>query len=86
MLRLPVEGGPVVLTDLVQGMQAAEDEGEPMVALGQGSMDHHGLAKASQAEWFIVELDSVAPDVDMLDALEQSYQYLVSEGLARGSR
>jgi sugar phosphate isomerase/epimerase len=55
---------------------------DPQVALGEGAIDIHGLAKASQAEWFVVELDKCA--TDMMEAIEKSYQYLVGEGLARG--
>ena len=57
---------------------------DPQVALGQGAMDLRGLAATSQAEWFVVELDDCA--TDMMEAIEQSYQFLVGEGLASGKR
>jgi len=58
----------------------------PMVALGQGVMDLPALTAASggNAAWFIVELDHCA--TDMLDAVEQSYTYMISNGLAHGKQ
>ena len=41
-------------------------------------------AGAEHTEWMIVELDRC--DTDMVDAVQQSYDYLVGEGLARGSK
>jgi sugar phosphate isomerase/epimerase len=60
--------------------------GEPMVALGEGSMDIPALVKAGagSTEWLIVELDQVAGD--MLEAIDKSYRYMVGEGLARGNK
>ena len=53
---------------------------DPMVAVGQGVLDFHAIvAAASGAQWLIVELDRCA--TDMLVAVEQSYHYLVQEGL-----
>lgn len=59
---------------------------EPMVAVGEGVMDIPAVVAAGQdhAEWLIVELDRCA--TDMMVAVEKSYKYLVSEGLARGNR
>ncbi len=59
-------------------------QGEPMVAVGQGTLDFHEIVEAGQgnAEWLIVELDQCA--TDMMDAVEQSYSYLVEEGLGHG--
>lgn len=58
----------------------------PMVPLGQGVMDLPGLvdASAGNAEWLIVELDHCA--TDMLDAVDASYRYMISNGLAHGNR
>ncbi|MDQ4078041.1 MAG: sugar phosphate isomerase/epimerase [Chloroflexota bacterium] len=60
-------------------------KGEPMVAVGQGSLDVPRIIEAGdgQAEWLIVELDSSA--TDMMEAVEESYRYLVEEGLGRGT-
>jgi sugar phosphate isomerase/epimerase len=57
---------------------------EPMVAVGQGALDFHKILEASagNAEWLIVELDRCA--TDMMEAVEQSYHYLVEEGLGHG--
>jgi sugar phosphate isomerase/epimerase len=59
--------------------------GEPQVAVGQGVMDVPAIIKAGEGttEWLIVELDQCA--TDMLEAVRQSYQYLVGQGLARGN-
>ena len=41
-------------------------------------------AGAEHTEWLIVELDRCA--TDMVEAVQSSYDYLVGEGLARGSK
>jgi sugar phosphate isomerase/epimerase len=58
----------------------------PMTAVGAGRVDIPGVAAASagSAKWFIVELDRCA--TDMLEAVRQSYQYLIGKGLARGNK
>jgi len=50
--------------------------GEPMVALGEGSVDIPGIVKDNEAhnEWLIVELDNCATDV--FDAITSSLRYL----------
>jgi sugar phosphate isomerase/epimerase len=58
---------------------------EPQLALGEGAMDIPAVIAAADPEvlrWLVVELDSCA--TDMLEAVERSYRYLTSEGLARG--
>ncbi len=57
-----------------------------MVAVGQGVMDFPAIMEASMgtAEWLIVELDRCA--TDMMEAVAQSYDYLVGQGLARGAK
>ena len=58
-------------------------EKDPMVAVGQGVLDFHAIIPAaSGAQWLIVELDRCASD--MLKAVDESYCYLVGEGLAHG--
>ena len=58
-------------------------EKEPMVAVGQGVLDFPTIIPAATgAQWLIVELDRCA--TDMLDAVDESYRYLVGEGLAHG--
>ena len=52
-----------------------------MMAVGSGKMDFSPIVEVADfAEYLIVELDSCA--TDMLDALKQSYDYLVGNGLA----
>jgi sugar phosphate isomerase/epimerase len=60
---------------------------EPHTAVGQGKLDIPAIVKAADPnvlEWLIVELDSCA--TDMWEAVEQSYAYLVGNGLAVGSK
>ena len=60
------------------------DMDDAMTAVGSGKMDVPAIvdATAETAEWHIVELDRC--DGDMLQALQDSYTYLTSNGLARG--
>lgn len=53
-----------------------------MVAVGDGVMDFAAIAKASNgaARYWVVELDRCA--TDMLMAVERSYRYITSRGLA----
>ena len=62
------------------------DKDDNMTAVGGGKMDVPGIVKASAdtAEWHIVELDRCA--TDMLQAVRDSYDYLTSNGLARGKK
>ncbi len=56
-------------------------------AVGSGKLDMPaiiGAADPSVLEWLVVELDNC--DTDMLQAVKQSYRYLVSSGLAAGNR
>ena len=59
---------------------------EPMQPIGSGVLDWPAIVQAggSHTEWLIVELDRCA--TDMTEAVQQSYDYLVGEGLARGNR
>lgn len=59
-------------------------KGQDMTAVGKGIMDWPATLAGAQAEWLIVELDSCA--TDMLEAVRDSYDYLVGEGLATGRR
>ena len=72
-------GGRAPLLHIKDG-PAAKDA--PMTAVGDGVMDFAAIARASAAEWWIVELDDCA--TDMLEAVEKSYRYLAGKGLARG--
>ncbi len=56
-------------------------------AVGSGKMDVPSIISSADPdvlEWVIVELD--ACETDMLEAVEQSYAYLTSAGLAEGNR
>jgi sugar phosphate isomerase/epimerase len=57
---------------------------QPMVAVGQGTMDFRAIipAHADHTEWLVVELDHCA--TDMLEAVAHSYRYLADEGLGHG--
>jgi sugar phosphate isomerase/epimerase len=60
---------------------------QPMKPIGQGVLDIPSIvssADPSILEYLIVELDST--EIDPLDAVEQSYDYLVGNGIASGNR
>lgn len=63
----------------------ATNDGD-MTAVGSGVIDVPAIiaAGADHAEWLIVELDRCA--TDMMTAVEESYAYLVGEGLAKGTK
>lgn len=65
-----VKDGPCTTTD-------------PMTALGTGTVDVAGVLRANPAiEWHVVELDACATDI--VQAVRQSYRYLVDSGLSTG--
>ncbi|MEQ8676617.1 MAG: sugar phosphate isomerase/epimerase [Aggregatilineales bacterium] len=57
---------------------------DPMVAAGEGVMDIPGIVDAGgdHVEMLVVELDRCA--TDMMTAVEDSFNYLVNEGLGHG--
>ena len=57
---------------------------DAMLAVGAGGMPIAAVVEAAAAEWHIVELDRC--DADMLQAVQDSYVYLTSNGLARGKK
>jgi len=60
---------------------------QPMKAIGQGVLDMPSIIGAADPEileYLIVELDSC--DIEPLEAVKQSYDYLVGSGLAAGNR
>jgi sugar phosphate isomerase/epimerase len=63
-------------------------KGQPMTAVGDGVMDFPPIVKAGAGitEWMVVEIDSVAADRDMMEAVERSYKYLVGNKLAAGRK
>lgn len=59
----------------------------PMVAVGKGKMPVAkvvGAADPAVLRWLVVELDECA--TDMLQAVQDSYTYLVRKGLAKGRK
>jgi sugar phosphate isomerase/epimerase len=61
----------------------AETEADYMVPVGQGTVDVRAALTANDAvRWHIVELDRSR--IDQFEALRQSYDYLVGNGLSRG--
>jgi sugar phosphate isomerase/epimerase len=62
-------------------------QGAPMVAVGAGKMDFPAVFKAADpklVKWAIVELDICA--TDMVQAVAESYAYLVGKKLAKGKK
>jgi len=59
---------------------------DPMAPLGSGVLDIPAIVRAGgeNTEWTIVELDEVA--MDALDAVAQSYRYMVDNGFAKATR
>ncbi len=60
---------------------------QPMVAVGSGKMDVAKVVAAADPKvlrWLVVELDACA--TDMLEAVRQSYDWLVGKGLATGRK
>jgi len=63
------------------------DPPQPHTAVGQGVLDMPSIIAAADLavlEWLIVELDSCG--TDMVQAVEDSYRYLIDNGLAAGNR
>lgn len=59
----------------------------PMTAAGAGKVNIAACVQAADPkvlQWLVVELDACA--TDMTQAVEQSYRYLTSQGLAQGNR
>jgi sugar phosphate isomerase/epimerase len=64
---------------------AISQETDWMVPVGQGTLDIPSALRASDTvDWHIVELDR--SKMDMIDALRESYDYLIGNGFSRGSK
>ncbi len=74
-----IKDGPARYTESLD-----DDEPEPMVAVGQGTQNFPEVVKAASdnIEWMIVELDNCA--TDMMTAVQESYDYLTKNSLAKG--
>lgn len=60
----------------------AEDNPEPMTAVGKGTQDFPAIIKATpDTEWLVVEMDKVATDV--FEALKESVAYMTRQQLVR---
>lgn len=62
-------------------------KGQPHTAVGSGTLDIPKIIAAADShvlQWHVVELDESG--TDMMQAVEESYRYLVGEGLATGNR
>ncbi|AIE86117.1 sugar phosphate isomerase/epimerase family protein [Fimbriimonas ginsengisoli] len=57
-------------------------KGEPMTAVGHGTVDVRACIEAANPAWLVVELDEY--DGDMMDAVRDSHAYLTGNGLAAG--
>jgi sugar phosphate isomerase/epimerase len=57
---------------------------QAMVAVGDGVMDFASILVNAAADWLIVELDRC--DTDMMQAVEDSYHYMIKEELAHGRK
>lgn len=63
------------------------DPASPMTPVGQGKVDIAGCLKAAEGSalrWAVVELDEA--DRDMMVALRESCEFLISNGLATGTK
>jgi sugar phosphate isomerase/epimerase len=61
----------------------AEDNPDPMTPVGKGSLDFPGIIRSARdhAQCLVVEMDTV--DMDVFEALRQSLNYMVRNGLAK---
>jgi sugar phosphate isomerase/epimerase len=57
---------------------------EPMTAVGHGTVNIPACIQAANPAWLIVELDEYAGK--MMNAVRDSYTYLVGQGLAAGNK
>ncbi len=64
----------------------ADDNPDPMVAVGKGTQNFPAIVKAANGntEWMIVEMDKTTTDV--FEALQESYDYLIKNGMAKGRK
>ncbi len=78
---LHIKDGPAVWHDSLM-----DDYPDPMVSVGKGTQDFPAIVKAANGntEWMIVEMDKTTNDV--FDALQESYDYLIKNGMAKGRK
>lgn len=73
-----IKDGPARWSD-----KLAEDNPDPMTPVGKGTQDFPKIIKAAgtNPEWLVVEMDKV--DMDIFEALRQSFNYMTGKRLAR---
>ena len=78
---LHIKDGPAKWSDSLP-----QDNPDPMVAVGKGTQNFPAIVKAANGntEWMIVEMDKTATDV--FAAIQDSYNYLVKNKLAKGKK
>jgi sugar phosphate isomerase/epimerase len=78
---LHMKDGPAIWRESL-----ADDNPDPMVAVGKGTQNFPAIVKAANGntEWMVVEMDKT--DTDVFDALKDSYDYLVKNGMAKGRK
>jgi sugar phosphate isomerase/epimerase len=78
---LHIKDGPARWNDSL-----ADDNPDPMTAVGKGTQDFPAIVKAANGntEWMVVEMDKTTNDV--FEALQESYDYLVKNKLAKGKK
>ncbi|HRO68919.1 MAG TPA: sugar phosphate isomerase/epimerase [Chitinophagaceae bacterium] len=78
---LHIKDGPAIWRESL-----ADDNPDAMVAVGKGTQDFPSIIKAGgdNTQWLIVEMDKTEGDV--FEALQDSYNYLVKEGLGKGRK
>jgi len=78
---LHIKDGPAKWNDSLP-----DDNPDPMVAVGKGTQDFPAIVKAANGntEWMIVEMDKTGTDI--FQALQDSYDYLTKNGMAKGKK
>jgi hypothetical protein len=78
---LHIKDGPAKWNDSL-----ADDNPDPMVAVGKGTQNFPAIVKAANGntEWMIVEMDKT--ETDIFQALQDSYDYLTKNGMAKGKK
>jgi len=78
---LHIKDGPAKWNDSLP-----DDNPDPMVAVGKGTQDFPAILKAANGntQWMIVEMDKT--DSDIFQALQDSYDYLTKNGMAKGKK
>jgi sugar phosphate isomerase/epimerase len=78
---LHIKDGPAIWRESL-----ADDNPDPMVAVGKGTQDFPAIVKAANGntEWMVVDMDKTSTDV--FEALQDSYEYLIKNGMAKGKK